>query len=261
MKRTLYKIPQTWYTSSVIGKLTPFQMMEVTPNDVIDGNITGIFRLAPMDAPAFLNLKIYCYLFYIPHRYTWPAITGQITETDVPSFPTVAFGSVAGEVKKAFGMYPNSVTSAFNVNLLPIYAYNSIYNHMFRDELTSEVALSYASSLHTCHFPGNTYLSSIRESFQQQDEASIDTSQPTVGVREIRKALADQRRRERRVLYGEDYTDMLRTDYGVTDLEPEIEERPHLIAKGRCTMGVSEVVATATSASEETGEIRGRGGR
>lgn len=245
-----------WLHNNSIGQIKPCFVQEVTPGDTWSGKSVSIHRLAPLDYPAYMQLKTYTKFFYIPHRLTFPEFPEVFAGTDTSTpWPTITYSS--SDIWAIFGVPVNTLSTPA-MNALPLYAWNLVYNHFFRNaNIESERALN-AMTVQRCRFPSSDYFGGMLDEVQQGSEVTIDTSGATLGVTAVRDALNEQKWRERRAVYGEKYRDVLRTDYGVRLSDKSID-RPEYLCGASSVMGISEVVATATSASEETGEIRGHG--
>lgn len=256
MKKYKYKMRHNWITNASIGQMKCCFNQEVTPNDTWSGSSLGIIRLDPLDYPTFMSLKVNVDLFFVPHIQTWPEFEDELTGVSAETWPTASLNSTNFNLLKALGCY-GDIVSGDPVNALPLYAFNHIYNNYYRHEDIAERALTDVSAARV-YFPQNEYYGSIRSEIQQGTVETIDTSGATLPVTEIRDAENRQRLKERRARYGEKYYDVLRSDYGVFSDNLELD-RPEHVAHGSATIGISEVVATASSTGEETGEYRGHG--
>lgn len=248
-----------WITGLKTGKLYPVFCQEVTPGDIWQGRSTGVFRLAPMNSPAFVSMDIHVKYFFVRHSNIWDDFENEITGQTTPTWPTITLTAGATpDLFKQFGVTAPAATLSPTVNALPIRAYNSIYNHHFKPDHITARTEDQVNNLGQIYHGTNTYFGGVQQELQQGSEETIDTSNPTLGVTAIREAFNRQRQKERRALYGERYIDMLRSDYGVKVPDSRLD-RPIYLGGSKATMGISEVVATATSAGENTGEYRGHG--
>lgn len=256
-KRYKYGMKHQWITDLTIGKLLPIFSQEVTPGDTWQGSSTGVFRLSPLNLPAFMSLGVHVHYFFVPHRLLWDDFEEVITGADeVSAWPKITYSPV-NELMQAFGIGIN-VTATPDVNALPIYAYNKVWNDYFRNDLlVNEIPLTNAT-VKRINFPTFSYEGSITSEIQQGNEETVDSSGATIGATEIRDTLNRQRFRERRAQYGEKYRDLLMSDFGIMPSDVRLD-RPEHCAQAKTTIGISEVVATATSASENTGEYKGHG--
>lgn len=258
MKRYKYRMHHQWLTTPRIGELTPCFMQEVTPGETWSGRTTGVFRLSPLDLPTYMSLKVFVHFFFVPHRLTFPEFEDVITGVDTTTpWPTITFDVLKTPEWQQFGQFIASATNP-EMNAMPVRAFNKVYNDHFRNaNIESERALDLLQ-VARCRFPASDYYGGLTTELQQGSEETVDTSGATLGVTAIREAMNRQRLREKRSQYGERYRDMLAADFGIMTPDSRLD-RPEHCARGKTTIGISEVVATATSASENTGEYRGHG--
>lgn len=251
-----------WNSHSImgapVGQLVPFFYAEVTPGDIWQGNINSIFRLAPLNKPLFMQMHVQDHLFYIPYRLLqdeFPEIwTGEDTST---AWPTITY-NVANPIWAYYGVASNT-SSTPEMNAFPVRAYNLVWNEHIRNPLEQSArSLDEVATLGRVHHRSNEYYGSIQTEIQQGTAVTLDSSGATIPVTEVREKMAEQRYRERRATYGEQYDDVLKTEFGVNVGDVRMQ-RPEHIGRGRAVMGISEVVATATSASQNTGEYVGHG--
>jgi hypothetical protein len=257
MKRYKYNMHHQWITSSNIGLLQPFMIQEVTPGDTWGGNINGVFRLAPMDVPAYMTLKIFSHIFFVPHDQTFPEFPDVITGNDTSTaWPTIGYTLPTSYQWAKFGV-GGMGTLTPNLNALPVRAFNHVINEYFLNRMLYTERSLDDTSLFRVQFPSSSYHGGIQDEIQQGTEETVDSSGATIGITEIKDAWHRQNLAERRAQYGDRYRDLL-ASYGVRTPDYRLD-RPEHCARGRATLGISEVVATATSASENTGEYRGHG--
>jgi hypothetical protein len=257
MKKNYYPMRHHWITNLEIGHLYPTFFQEVVPGDVWSGHSNSVFRLAPLDHPAYMQLKIFTKFFWVPYSKVFPEFPEIMAGTDTTTqFPTINYNPMP--IFTAFGIGLSTQQMGEPVNALPIRVYNKIYNDWFRDtEHYSEIHPDNLQ-LHRIQFPHDDYFGSIKTETVQGEAETIDTSGAEVETADIMASIRRQRLAEKRAKYGERYTDLLLSDFGIRGAGGSID-RAHYIASSQATMGISEVVATATSQGENTGEIRGHG--
>ena len=268
LRRFRYAMKHNWLTAVDIGQLVPIFSQEVTPGDTWSGSSFGLFRVLPMDKPAFVALNIHVHFFFIPHRLVWPEsenggwedfITGVSTAT-VPTLTKYNVSTAAaweGSKQKLFGIPWQNNNDNGEVNALPIRALNLVWSEFFRPQsILSERAPDY-DVVDQVYYPASDYYGSFRTEIQQGTEETVP-SVNSVSVRDLRDAFHRQRVKERRSQFGERFTDLLLADYGIRAPDSRLD-RPEHVARGRGTIGISEVLATATSAAENTGDFRGHG--
>ena len=86
---------------------------------------------------------------------------------------------------------------------------------------------------------------------------TVDTSGSTLGVDAIQDSIRESRYKQILEKYGTEYEDLLKL-HGINPSSLAREE-VQLVARNSTTVGVSEVMVTATSASENSGEYVGHG--
>ena len=245
MKRYNYRMHHQWISGTKLGFLRPCFMQEVTPGDTWQGSSVAVFRLQPLDVPAYTSMKLFVHFFYVPYRQVWPEFEDEITGAATPTWPTITQAWV-GQSWNEWGV-PLDTNTNPAYNALPVRVYNQIWNSHFRPESIAEVSLDNVA-IQRVTFPTTDYHGSLVSELQQDTEVTVDTSQPTLAVTAIRDAFNRQRLKERRSQFGERYRDMLLADYGVKAPDSRLD-RPEHLARAMATMGISEVVATATNAA------------
>ena len=267
LRRYRHRMTHQWLTRLFYGHLHPFLCQEVTPGDTWSGNIAGMVRLDPLERPTFMSLNLYLHVFYVPHRLVWPefedVITGADTTTAWPvesvsagTYPTA--NSTVNAMWSYFGI-GNPGTGSFNVNALPLRAYNLVHYEFFEDRRFAGPSYNVTNmNLKEVYNPkGADYFTSGTTDYQQGAAETVTVSANEWSIVDWRDAMHRQKYKERRSRYGDRYEDMLR---GMGLRVPDSRlDRPEHIWRSKASMGISEVVATASSTSEETGEYRGHG--
>ena len=259
IRRYKYRMHHSWLTGLRLGKVTPVFLQEVTPGDTWSGVSNALFRLAPMDYPAFTALSVHIHFFFVAHRNSWSDFEDVVTGVASSAWPTITLPTTFTnneDLAKAYGLVGNGTTT-YAVNALPFRAYNDTYNNFFRDQQISTTVGTDNTALKKAFYGQNDYFGGARSEIQQGTEETVDTSGGTLSVTALRDAQHRQRFRERRSQFGERYTDYLAA-MGLRVPDSRLD-RPEHVARARGVIGISEVVATATSASENTGRFRGHG--
>lgn len=147
-------------TSFNMGKLIPFDIIEVLPGDTFKLRMNEVCRISSaLIRPIMDNLFLDVYYFFVPNRLSfdkWAEVMGENkqghwvpqTETTVPtfSFGLVKEGTIADYFGLPLGDY-GSVSSRFpKVSLLPFNAYALIWNEYFRDENNQDPVQLYNST-------------------------------------------------------------------------------------------------------------------
>lgn len=258
LRRYKYRMRHTWVTSGWTGSILPCFCQEVTPGDTWQGISTGIVRLGPMNYPAFTQIKLETFYFYVPHRLTWPEFEDVVTGADTTStWPTVTTSTTTVGVELNRFLGNGATTQAFGVNALPIRAYNAVYNEFFRDQqLQAEVDLD-SNVILNANFKSSDYFARARSVVQQDDEYMIPVVDSEVSTITLRHAMAKQKMKERRSRYGERYVDWLRA-IGLRVPDSRLD-RPEFVARGTGIVGISEVLSTANTDTGSVGDFAGHG--
>ena len=136
-------------TSFNMGKLIPFDVIEVLPGDTFKLKMNEVCRISSaLIRPIMDNLFLDVYYFFVPNRLSmdkWAEVMGENTKGYwVPETEQKVYTHQFGEVKEGsipdymglpIGNYNN--TEGFHypvVSLLPFNAYALIWNEYFRDE-------------------------------------------------------------------------------------------------------------------------------
>jgi hypothetical protein len=128
------------------GFLVPIYCDEVLPGDTHNVKMTAFARLATPLFPVMDNLHLDSFFFFVPNRLVWDnwvKFMGEQTNPGdsisyvVPTITSTAGGYGVGSVFDHLGLpTAGQITGSNTVthNVLPLRAYNLIYNEWFRDE-------------------------------------------------------------------------------------------------------------------------------
>lgn len=128
------------------GYLVPIYCDEVLPGDMHNVKATMFARLATPLFPVMDNLHLDTFFFFVPNRLVWSNWVKFMGEQDnpndsisyvVPQITSPAGGYAVGSIFDHFGLpTAGQITGSNTVshNVLPLRAYNLIYNQWFRDE-------------------------------------------------------------------------------------------------------------------------------
>ena len=128
------------------GYLVPIYCDEVLPGDMHNVKATMFARLATPLFPVMDNLHLDTFFFFVPNRLVWSNwvkfMGEQENPTDsisyvVPQITSPEGGYAVGSIFDHFGLpTAGQITGSNTVthNVLPLRAYNLIYNEWFRDE-------------------------------------------------------------------------------------------------------------------------------
>lgn len=128
------------------GYLVPIYCDEVLPGDTHRVKMTAFARLATPLFPVMDNLHLDTFFFFVPNRLVWTnwvKFMGEQTSPGdsisyvIPTITSPAGGYSVGSIYDHLGLpTAGQITGSNTVthNVLPLRAYNLIYNQWFRDE-------------------------------------------------------------------------------------------------------------------------------
>lgn len=144
--RSSFDIQKTHKTTFDAGWLIPVYVNEVLPGDTFRLNMTAFARLATPLFPIMDNMYLDSFFFFVPNRLTWnnwkrfngeQDNPGDSTSFVIPQvvspaggFPILSIYDYMGLPTAGQMVAPNTIS----INVLPLRAYNLIYNEWFRDE-------------------------------------------------------------------------------------------------------------------------------
>lgn len=153
VSRTRFKRDQNILTTFDAGKLIPFYVDEVLPNDTFSVNTAAIVRMTTPKYPVMDDAYIDFYYFFCPNRILWDNFKYFMGEDDdKPWMPTKAYkvpqiiidspveGSAPYEesILDYMGVPTKIIESGskktVRINALPVRAYVKIWNEYFRDQ-------------------------------------------------------------------------------------------------------------------------------
>lgn len=128
-----------------MGKLYPTYIGEAVPGDRWKISTDSIIRLAPLAAPIMHRVDCKHYYYKVPPRILWKHWQQWITNTKVAGFvPAHPFVTVSvtnwshGGLLDHLGLpepvTPLGVNQPYNVDAMPLAAYQMVWNSSFRDE-------------------------------------------------------------------------------------------------------------------------------
>lgn len=132
-------------TSFNMGKLIPFDVIEVLPGDTFKLKMNEVCRISSaLVRPIMDNLFLDVYYFFVPNRLSmdkWAEVMGENKGGYwVPTSPLNVYTATLSEVKQGtladyFGLpLGDSFVNPLKVSILPFNAYGLIWNEFFRDE-------------------------------------------------------------------------------------------------------------------------------
>nr|WAE43757.1 MAG: major capsid protein [Microviridae sp.] len=157
--RSKFNRQYTHKTTFDSGFLIPVFVDEVLPGDTFNLSMTAFARLATPIFPIMDNLYLDSFFFFVPNRLVWSnwvRFMGQQTNPgdsisySIPQLLSSASGYTVGSIFDYMGL-PTlgqvGVGNQVSHSVLPLRAYNLIYNEWFRDEnLTNAQTVSMGDS-------------------------------------------------------------------------------------------------------------------
>lgn len=170
--------------SGLMGNLMPTLVLEVIPGDKINLGCDSLLRFAPLIAPVMHRLDVTMHYFYVPNRILWPNWEKFITDPSSGlNMPTLDVTPQLSADQLKFLDYmgiPGSATT-YEVNALPLAAYQMIYQEYYRDQnLVADVVFELTDGDNS----GNPDLTVLRKRAWEHDyfTAALPWAQKGAGV-------------------------------------------------------------------------------
>lgn len=125
-----------------MGQLVPVCVQEVLPGDKFRHSSRALMRVQPLLKPVMHPVDVRIHHWFVPNRIIWDSWEDFITRADSElTIPTITLTNQArGSLADHMGI-PCDGAQDYDVNALPFYAYNLIYNTAYRDQnIITEVA-------------------------------------------------------------------------------------------------------------------------
>lgn len=144
--RASFRMEWAHKTTFDAGLLIPVMCEEVLPGDSFKLKMTAFARLATPIVPVMDNLHLESFFFFVPNRLVWTNWVRFMGEQDepgdsisyvIPQLVSPVGGFAVGSIFDHFGLPTVGQVGAGNtvsVNVLPLRAYNRIWNEWFRDQ-------------------------------------------------------------------------------------------------------------------------------
>ena len=158
-----------------MGQLLPLVCLDVLPGDTFRYHPSFLLRVAPQANPVYHNVTVRVHNFFVPNRILWDGWEDFITgASDDLTPPTITLSATASERLLAdhMGIEP---TEGLEVDALPFYAYNLIWNEWFRDQDLDTERASDAVTVARIRW-GRDYFTASRDVPQQGEAVSLNLS-------------------------------------------------------------------------------------
>lgn len=154
--RSSFNIQTTHKTTFDAANLVPVYCEEILPGDTYNVRMTAFARMATPLYPTMDNLHMESFFFFVPTRIVWDnwqkfngeqRNPGDSVSYLIPQTVTPAGGYPVNSLQDYFGLPTVGQVGGANTvshNVLPLRAYNMIWNEWFRDEnLQNSVASNF----------------------------------------------------------------------------------------------------------------------
>lgn len=131
-------------TSFNMGKLIPFDVIEVLPGDTFKLKMNEVCRISSaLIRPIMDNLFLDVYYFFVPNRLSmnkWPEVMGEnkkghwVPAKEQEVYTATLMGVKQGSLADYFGLPLFNTMSYITCSMLPFNAYALIWNEYFRDQ-------------------------------------------------------------------------------------------------------------------------------
>lgn len=141
MKRNKHSLSNYKLLTADMGKLIPVGLTECLPGDTIQQSTSMLIRMSPLVAPVMHPVNVRIHHWFVPHRLSYTGwedfITGGPLGTGsavpYPTNPATVNASL-GSLYDYLGVPTGVVLPIGTLSLLPLRAYNKVFNEYYRDE-------------------------------------------------------------------------------------------------------------------------------
>lgn len=140
IRRSKHNLSHYHLLTADMGQLIPIGMMEALPGDTVQHHANVLVRVSPLAAPVMHPVSVRIHHFFVPNRITWTGaggdnwedfITGGDDGMNAASPPTIPSVDTPGTLLDYLGI---PLVAGVPVSLLPIRAFNKIFNEYYRDQ-------------------------------------------------------------------------------------------------------------------------------
>lgn len=141
MKRNKHSLSNYKLLTADMGKLIPIGLTECLPGDTIQQSTSMLLRMSPLVSPVMHPVSVRIHHWFVPHRLSYTGwedfITGGPLGTGsavpYPTNPATVNASL-GSLYDYLGVPTGVVLPVGTLSLLPLRAYNAVFNEYYRDE-------------------------------------------------------------------------------------------------------------------------------
>lgn len=146
--RSSFRVQSAHKTTFDAGYLIPVYCEEILPGDTFNVSMTAFCRMSTPIYPVMDNLHVESFFFFVPNRLVWAnwqkfmgeqTNPGDSISYTIPTMPCTANGHNIGTLYDYLGLptlgqVAVGLGANISYNVLPLRAYNLIWNQWFRDE-------------------------------------------------------------------------------------------------------------------------------
>jgi len=143
-KKNAFDLSHDVKLSARMGNITPILVQECIPGDNFKIGCESLIRFAPLTAPVMHRMDVTMHYFFVPNRILWDNWEKFITDANSGlSLPYIRLTSWSGWESNGYNKFldymgvppvPSTGAFDFNINALPMAAYQCIYNEYYRDQ-------------------------------------------------------------------------------------------------------------------------------
>ncbi|WNK13861.1 MAG: major capsid protein [Microvirus sp.] len=140
MKRSKHSLSHYKLATMDMGQLVPVGLIEALPGDTFQQSTSLLVRMNPLVAPVMHPVTVKIHHWFVPNRLTYLGWEDFITGGKDGTGSAIPYPSNAapltvqeGDILDYMGV-PPKIHAPGSLSLLPIRAYNKIYNEFYRDE-------------------------------------------------------------------------------------------------------------------------------
>lgn len=141
MKRAKHSLSHHKLVTGDMGRLIPVGLVEALPGDTFQHSTSMLLRMSPLLAPVMHPVSVRIHHWFVPNRLVWEGwedfITGGPDGTGTTDpFPTNSAPITVnpGELFDYLGVPTGVALPAGYLNMMPVRAYNYIFNEFYRDQ-------------------------------------------------------------------------------------------------------------------------------
>lgn len=231
MKRYTHSFSPEFSSASKFHQLACMGRVDLLPGETVHGRIKTRLVTDTLIKPILNSTVLDMFVFYVPYRVAWDSFPDFITNGS-PGIPT--------RTAAAPFLYENGTITRSE---LPRLAYQSVFNHYFRDPDETEIAGNQTVEADVNRIPTFSSQLATTATGSAIYEAPVVGAVAQIDLQDLRDAHAEDRERRSGLMFGNDYADLL-ARMGVR-ADVRLLDRPEVWAHKRCPLNTSTVYNTS----------------